>query len=132
MQIPWDFNNGKAKKQPQSATNMPNMTRGFVPDSKSKLAKASDAQEAKIFEIVNQWEQYSDANSKMEFLKGKLSSMLITQTGSRFIQKQLTEDTPGALQSDESVNQAKNDVYRFTTFVLEEIGEKVNELMIDT
>jgi len=68
----------------------------------------------------------------MEFLKGKLSSMLITQTGSRFIQKQLTEDTPGALQSDESVNQAKNDVYRFTTFVLEEIGEKVNELMIDT
>jgi len=30
------------------------MTRGFVPDSKSKLAKASDAQEAKVFEIVNQ------------------------------------------------------------------------------
>lgn len=51
-----------------------------------------------------------DDQEKEDYLKGKLCDMLFTQTGSRFIQKQFKT---------------------FTTFALNEIGDRINELMID-
>ena len=93
--------------------------------------------------------------------------MLFTQTGSRFIQKQLSEDNDEGIKilntiltnclttfflrlqffvtflnsyfkGSTSIEEmrAKNEenrimIHNFTTFILEEIGEKVNELMID-
>jgi hypothetical protein len=50
-----------------------------------------------------------------------LDQMLTTQTGSRFVQKQLNEDENGG----------KEGVTKFTEFVLSEVGDRINELMID-
>lgn len=71
----------------------------------------------------------------MEFLDGKLCDMLFTQTGSRFIQKQLSEDTDEDITSMEEIKinqkQLKEKIQTFTTFILDQIGDKVNEIMID-
>lgn len=49
-----------------------------------------------------------DDQEKEDYLKGKLCDMVFTQTGSRFIQKQFSGE-----------------------FALNEIGDRINELMID-
>lgn len=116
----------RLKKQPQSATMAP---------SKNKLQAPIDTQESRIFEWVKKCEAIEDFDKRMEFLEGKLCEMLFTQTGSRFIQKQLGEDTN---QDETDMDVLKTNkkliderIHIFTSFILSEIGEKVNEIMID-
>ena len=123
------------KKQPQSATMLPSGPISL--ESKAKtVAKQpqADTQESAIFEQIKQCESITGFEERMEFLKGKLCGMLFTQTGSRFVQKQLGDEGTEVEYSQDmrEQQQKKRELSRqFTSFILEEIGDKVNELMID-
>lgn len=131
----YDYDLSHYKKQPQSATVLPSGPNAL--ESKAKaVAKQSptDTQESVIFEQIKQWETLTGFDERMEFLKGKLWDMLFTQTGSRFIQKQLGDEGTEAEYGHDmrEQQQKKREMSRlFTSFILEEIGDKVNELMID-
>jgi hypothetical protein len=125
------------KKQPQSATMAPFQGGNFLNESKGKNPKntvsQSDTQEGRIFEVVKECEELSSYEEKVEFLQGKLCEMLFTQTGSRFIQKQLSElfSLNDKALDIESKKQNLEIAQKFITFILSEIGDKVDELMID-
>jgi len=59
-----------------------------------------DQEEEKIVEIIEDFDKESD----IEALKGKITELAMTQTGSRFLQRQLTKLSPS-----------------FVTFILEEV-----------
>jgi hypothetical protein len=108
------------KQQPQSAM-MPNYSNS---DLKSKVAKPtvsnSDSLEGKVFEIVKKCETILEFDSKIEYLEGKLCDMLFTQTGSRFIQKQMNEQIAETIDPDDhEAKQRKQDrIESFTSFIL--------------
>lgn len=152
-------------------TNIHNNYRSLNYGFKGKTSKLStvssvDAQESIIYDFIKEWEKAETFEDKLDSLRGKLCDMLFTQTGSRFIQKQLSEENnEGSYQTLVYLNifffllvlyylflhitllinlgsssieemKAKNEenrimIHNFTTFILEEIGDKVNELMID-
>mmetsp|Transcript_12342 Transcript_12342/g.14102 ORF Transcript_12342/g.14102 Transcript_12342/m.14102 type:complete len:387 (-) Transcript_12342:1467-2627(-) len=130
------------KKQPQSATMM-NYKVGensLVLGAKTKAYKAPqvssvDQQESNINEYIKECEKTLTFDEKLEVLHGKLCEMLFTQTGSRYIQRQLSDENseePETIEDMKARNEEKRAmIQRFTSFILEEIGDKVNELMID-
>jgi hypothetical protein len=127
------------KKQPQSATMLDTRfieTKSLL-KSKRGNPESTNSIDVAVLDIINRCEQCPDFESKLNQLKGKLEIMLFTQTGSRFIQKQLSDEqeyethdlTMDNIKAFKSIRQQQ--ISEFTTFILEEIGEKINELMID-
>lgn len=94
------------KKQPQSAT---------LKERKGEVL------EAKMFEIVKECSKYQRVEDRIKVLEDKVYPMLATQTGSRYFQKQLNEEEGGG----------KEGVAMFIEFVFSEVGDKINELMVD-
>jgi hypothetical protein len=121
------------KQQPQSAM-IPNYTiSDLETQGPTPIISHTDSQEGKIFEIVKKCEASNKFEDKIKYLEGSLCDMLFTQTGSRFIQKQLNEQLDETVDpNDQEAKLRKQQrIERFTSFILCEIGDKVNETMVD-
>jgi len=82
------------------------------PPSKQTAFGAHNAENEKdIVAIIN---EYATKGNDLSNLKGKVIELVVTQTGSRFLQKQLTKSSP-----------------EFITFILQEIEKELPKLMID-
>ena len=64
--------------------------------------------------ILSVIKEYLENDNDVDALKGKLVNLALTQTGSRFLQKQLTKANPG-----------------FVSFVLQEVESELAGLMVD-
>ena len=74
-----------------------------------------DSKESFIYNLIKDYEDSSGQNDKLSVLKGSIMKLALTQTGSRFLQKQLTKANTTLVE-----------------FLLEEIGCSLCELMTDS
>jgi len=80
------------KKQPQSATMNNKFSENQLLMKSKKITNNTDVQDTEVYEIITIIETLPTLEERLEALKGKLEMLLFTQTGSRFIQKQLSDD----------------------------------------
>ena len=50
-----------------------------------------DQNENQLFQIIKQYDECQNQGQKLDILRGSVHKLALTQTGSRFLQKQITK-----------------------------------------